>query len=145
MWTNEHSVETAADPSSVYSLMSDVASWPEWNAGVERIDLDGPFAAGTAGRMAMPGLDTLDFRLVWVEPDRGFEDETPMPGAGVTVHVRHELAPLAGGGTRITYRCSISGPASDTIGPEIGPAVTADFPQVMSALAARAEAAAGAG
>lgn len=145
MWTYEHSVETTAEPSAVYSLMRDVASWPVWNAGVERIDLDGPFAAGTSGRMAMPGQESIEFRLVWVEADRGFEDETPLPDAGVTVHVRHQLAPLGRGGTRITYRCSISGPAAGTAGAEIGLAVTGDFPQVLAALAARAEGAAVAG
>ena len=56
------------------------------------------------------------------------------------VRVRHSLEPLATGGTRITYRATVEGPASNTMGPEIGPAVTADFPDVMAALAARAEA-----
>jgi hypothetical protein len=34
----------------------------------------------------------------------------------------------------------IDGPAADEVGPDLGPAITADFPEVMAALSARAEA-----
>jgi hypothetical protein len=33
----------------------------------------------------------------------------------------------------------ITGPAAETEGPEIGPEISGDFPQVLAALAARAE------
>ena len=33
----------------------------------------------------------------------------------------------------------ITGPAAETVGPEIGPEISGDFPQVLAALAARAE------
>jgi hypothetical protein len=41
--------------------------------------------------------------------------------------------------SRITYRMEITGPAAETLGPEIGPEISGDFPQVLAALAARAE------
>jgi hypothetical protein len=90
--------------------------------------------------MVIPDQGSLPFRLAWVGEGRGFEDETEVPGAEVVVRVRHSLEPLAAGGTRITYRATVEGPAADALGPEIGPAVTADFPEVIAALAARAEA-----
>jgi hypothetical protein len=40
---------------------------------------------------------------------------------------------------RITYRATIDGPAADAVGPIIGPDITADFPDVLVALASRAE------
>jgi uncharacterized protein YndB with AHSA1/START domain len=141
MWSYETSLETRASAEAVFEFFRDVASWPEWNAGVERIELEGPFAGGTSGTMVVPGEEPLAFRLVWVGEGRGFEDETPIPDAGVVVRVRHTLDPLASGGTRITYVATVEGPAADAAGPEIGTAVTADFPEVMAALAARAEAA----
>lgn len=58
----------------------------------------------------------------------------------MTVRVRHSLAPIDGG-TRITYRCVIDGPAADELGHQIGPAITGDFPEVMAALANCAQAA----
>src|SRR5918911_1861623 len=140
MWAYEHSLETAAGAETIFAILRDVRRWPEWNAGVERIDLDGPFATGTTGVMVIPDQASLPFRLAWVGEGRGFEDETEIPGAEVLVRVRHSLEPLAAGGTRITYRATVEGPAADTLGQEIGPAVTADFPEVIAALAARAEA-----
>jgi polyketide cyclase/dehydrase/lipid transport protein len=140
MWTYEHSLETVAGAETIFEIIRDVGGWPEWNQGVERIDLDGPFATGTTGVMVIPDQGSLSFRLAWVGEGRGFEDETEIPGAEVVVRVRHSLEPLAGGGTRITYRATVEGAAAEVLGPEIGPAVSADFPEVMAALAARAEA-----
>lgn len=139
MWTYEHSTETSADRNAIFALFKDVSTWPEWNAGVERIELDGPFASGTTGTMFMPGQDAIGFRLVWVAEGEGFEDETEIADAGVLVRVRHTLEALRNRGTRITYSATIDGPAADDVGPRIGPAITADFPEVMSALARRAE------
>jgi len=42
--------------------------------------------------------------------------------------------------TRVTYRMEITGPAADTLGQQIGPEISGDFPQVLAALAERAEA-----
>jgi Polyketide cyclase / dehydrase and lipid transport len=140
MWTSTHTVDSAATTGVIFDILRDVSRWPEWNAGVLRIDLDGSFATGTSGVMHMPDQAPLRFRLAWVADGRGFEDETEIPGADVLVRVRHWLEPLANGGTRITYQASIEGPAANTLGPEIGPVVTADFPEVLAALVARAEA-----
>ena len=48
------------------------------------------------------------------------------------------LEAVPDGGTRITYRTEIGGPTADQVGPELGPAITADFPHVLAALAALA-------
>jgi hypothetical protein len=88
--------------------------------------------------MKIPGEEPLEFRLVQVGPD-GFEDETPMPGAGITVRVRHQIEPLASGRSRVVYRATADGPNAEKLGPQIGPQVTADFPAVLAALKARAE------
>jgi carbon monoxide dehydrogenase subunit G len=140
MWSYEHSLDTPADAATIFEILRDVGRWSEWNPGVERVDLDGPFATGTTGIMVVPEQGSFSFRLAWVGQDRGFEDETEIPGADVLVRVGHSLEPLPAGGTRVTYRATVEGPAADTLGTEIGPAVTADFPEVMAALAARAEA-----
>jgi hypothetical protein len=140
MWTYEHSIKTTARVETIFEILRDFSRWSEWNPGVERIDLDGPFATGTSGVVVIPDQGPLNFRLAWVDEGRGFEDETEIPGVDVIVRVRHSLESLASGGTRITYRATVEGPAADALGPEIGPAVTSDFPEVMAALAGRAEA-----
>jgi hypothetical protein len=58
---------------------------------------------------------------------------------GLVIRVAHRLAPLTGGGTSITYRVEVSGPEADTVGEQVGMAVSADFPEVIAALAAAAD------
>ena len=141
MWTYDYSAETVAEPEAIFDLFRDIATWPRWNPGVESMELDGAFAAGTTGTMKTQGKDPLRTRLLSVEEGRGFEDETEIPGAGVVVRVRHALTTLSDGRTRITYSVTIDGPAADAVGPEIGPEITADFPAVVAALISEAEAA----
>src|ERR671923_276430 len=46
----------------------------------------------------------------------------------VTLRLSHSLEPVEGGGTSIVHRLEIGGPAADRVGPELGPAITEDFP-----------------
>ena len=135
MWQYEHSIDTTADTDSVWREWSDVSAWPTWNAGIEKIEVDGPFAAGTTFRMTPPGEEPITLRLTEVSPGESFTDE--MDGGDFVVRTVHRVAPLATGGSRITYRTEIVGPAAGQVGPELGPAITADFPDVLAALAAR--------
>ena len=133
MWTTEHTVETPASADAVYALYADVAGWPAWDESVDLAELDGPFAAGTTGRLRPAGLETLPFTLVWAEVGRGFTDETPFMGH--LLRFVHLLEAAAGGGTRITHRVEIDGPAAA----EMGPNVASDLPEAMAALVAAAE------
>ena len=137
MWEYEYSVETPASPAVVWRHWADVAAWPSWNAGIEKIQVDGPFQVGTRFTMTPPGDDPVTMRLTEIVPGELFTDEAD--GGDFVVRTVHRLEPVASG-TRITYRTEISGPAADAIGPEVGPAITADFPDVLGALARLAEA-----
>jgi hypothetical protein len=48
MWEYELSVWTAARPDAVWRRWSDMATWPEWNDGVETITGDAPDGLGPA-------------------------------------------------------------------------------------------------
>ncbi len=133
MWTTEYALATTASPEAVWKLLGDVESWGTWNAGIETIELDGPLAVGTSFRMKPPDEDVLTSTVVVLEPNRLFADETDM--GDLVIRVVHLLQPLADGGTTITYRVEVSGPAADAIGEEVGTAVSADFPDVLAALA----------
>lgn len=133
MWTTEHTVETTASADTVFALYADVAAWPTWDESVVLAELDGPFAAGSTGRMRPAGIETLPFTLLSVEDGRGFTDETPFMGH--VLRFVHLLEPVADGGTRITHRVEIDGPAAA----EMGPNVASDLPEAMAALAAAAE------
>jgi hypothetical protein len=140
MWEYEHSVETSATPQALWQHWSDMATWPEWNEGVETIDVEGPFAVGTIFTMTPPGQEPIRMRLVDVRPEESFTDE--MDAGDFVVRTEHRLEPVppAGRGrTRIVYRMEITGEAAGHIGPELGPQISADFPAVLAALAKRAE------
>ena len=103
MWAVEHNVETSARGQADWRHWADVQRRPEWNAGVERIELRGPLAV-------------------------------------IIVRTTHRIEHVGDERSRITYRMEITAPAAETVGPEIGPEISGDFPQVLAALAARAEA-----
>ena len=77
----------------------------------------------------------LSYRLVKVDPEREFVDETPV--GDIVVRVSHLLEPLPSGRLRITYAVRIDGP--DEQANEIGPLITADFPDTIAALVSLAK------
>jgi uncharacterized protein YndB with AHSA1/START domain len=137
VWEYECSVETTAAPEVLWRHWSDMAAWPQWNDGIETIDVEGPFEVGTAFTMTPPGDEPIRMRLVEIKPGESFTDE--MDARDFAVRTEHRLEPAAAGLTRIVYRTQITGQAAGHIGPELGPQITADFPEVLAALAKRAE------
>ena len=133
MWTHEQSIETSASPARVWQLFVDVARWKDWNAGIEKIEIHGPFANGTTFTMQPPGQDVITSKLIDVKPNEGFTDETVVDDTRVIVS--HWLVTLPSGRTKIIYSTEITGPAAD----EFGPLVTSDFPEVLAALKRLAE------
>ena len=91
MWEYEHSIETTANPEALWQHWTDMATWPQWNAGVETIDVEGPFEVGTAFTMTPPGDEPIRMRLVEVELGRSFTDE--MDAGDFVVRTEHRLEP----------------------------------------------------
>ena len=134
MWTYEHTFRAQASPAEIWRLVSDVTTWPRWDAGTERMELDGPFAVGTTGRMHLVGQGALPFTLVEVEPERLFTDVTDL--GDVVVRFEHHFSPLPGGtGTELRHRVVLTGNAPDEQLAAIGEAITEDVPRTMAALA----------
>jgi len=137
MWVAEHTIETTASPEAVWRQWSDVVGWPEWNRDIERIELVGPFAAGGRITMTPAGQEPIELRIAEaVEPEQ-FVDVADL--GEIIVRTIHRVERLGQGRARVTYRMEISGAAADTLGPQIGPEISGDFPQVLAALAERAE------
>ena len=138
MWTVEHSIETSALPDQVWPLWADVPGWPEWNGDIERIELDGRFAPGGRILMTQIGQETIELRIAEAREPELFVDEADL--GGILVRTTHRVERLGHERSRVTYRMEISGPDADTLGPQLGPAISADFPETLAALVARAEA-----
>jgi hypothetical protein len=130
VWRIEHSIETAASPEAVWGIFRDVSGWKRWNAGIERIHLEGPFADGSWLEMKPPGQDAFRSKLVEVRENESFVDETRI--GDLVVAVAHRIEALGTRGTRVTYAVEATGPGAS----DIGPAVASDFPEVLAALAA---------
>jgi hypothetical protein len=134
-FTYTHAVEADVSAEAVWSLYEDVATWPLWDSQAEWVTRDGPFATGTTGAMKFEGQEPLRYRLAKVDPGREFVDETPV--GELVVRVSHLLEPTGPGRLRITYRAEIDGPEEQA--EEIGPLITADFPDTMASLVALAQ------
>jgi uncharacterized protein YndB with AHSA1/START domain len=133
MWTTEHQIEAAATPEAVWRLWEDVPGWRRWNADLQRAELSGPFGAGSTITMVSPGQEPIELRIAEaVEPER-FVDEADL--GPIVVRTEHRVERLPDGRSRIVYRMEITGPEADTMGPELGPQISADFPDVLRELA----------
>jgi polyketide cyclase/dehydrase/lipid transport protein len=137
MWVNEQAVETTAAAEDIWALWADVATWPTWNADIDRIELEGPFATGSTIVMTPVGDDPVELRIVEAAEPTLFVDEAE--GGDFVVRTTHRIEPLEAGRNRVVYRMEIGGAAGDTVGPQIGPEISGDFPQVLAALVALAE------
>ena len=100
------------------------------------VRLEGPFQVGSQVTMMPKGQDPITSLILEATENQAYADQTDL--SDVTLRFSHDLQPLAGGGTRVTHRLAITGPAADQLGPELGPAITEDFPEAMEALLARA-------
>jgi Polyketide cyclase / dehydrase and lipid transport len=138
MWAAEHSIETTASPESIWRLWSDVSKWGEWNADIERIEISGPFATGSTIAMTPVGQDTVELRITKASKPNLFVDEADLGEVLVTTF--HRIEPLDHERSLVTYRMEITGSAADTVGPELGPEISGDFPETLAALVQRAAA-----
>jgi hypothetical protein len=138
MWAAEHSVQTTASPESIWRLWSDVSTWGDWNTDIERIKISGPFATGSTIAMTPVGQVTVELRITKASEPNLFVDEADLGEVLVTTF--HRIEPLDNERSLVTYRMEITGPAADTVGPELGPEISGDFPETLAALVERAAA-----
>lgn len=131
-WTTAHSEQTDLAPAAVWAALQDVHEGRRAAAGGDVFEIHGPFAVGTELSVTPAGQDTFRSTIVELEPEHRYADETTY--GDVTLRFTHTLDSVPGGGTRITHTLLISGPAAATVGPELGPQISADFPEAMAGL-----------
>jgi hypothetical protein len=134
MWQCEHGIETKASPETIWAIFTDVPGWVKWIAGLESIVINGPFEAGSTFVMTPKGQGPVTSRLAEVKENEAFVDESRL--GETVIRVVHRIERIAPERTRITYSPQVTGPSAE----EIGKAISADFPIVLKALAALAEA-----
>ena len=138
MWVHEHSAQTALSPEAVWRVLRDLDDWASWDTSMESVRLQALFAVGSEVVMTPKDQDPITSVIVDAVENERYADETSLHG--VTLRFSHTLLPLAGGGTRVIHRLEITGEHAARVGPELGPAITQDFPEAMDALLERAAA-----
>jgi Polyketide cyclase / dehydrase and lipid transport len=103
----ECSEETAASRADVWALWSDPARWPEFDDGIVRAKLDGPFVAGAKVRLKPKGGPAAWLEIVTAEPNAGFSTLARLPLA--QMRFAHSLSDAAGGRLRITSTIRVTG------------------------------------
>ncbi|HST19145.1 MAG TPA: SRPBCC family protein [Gaiellaceae bacterium] len=137
MWSTEYSQETTATPERIWRLWAAVEEWPSWNADIEQIELSGPFAPG--GRIVMKpfGGDPVELQIADASEPELFVDEADF--GEIVVRTIHRIERIDDARARVVYRMVITGPQAETLGPQIGPQISGDFPETLAALVERAE------
>lgn len=138
MWTHEHTAETALAPEAIWRVLKDIDNWPRWDTSMEEVTLEGPFAVGMRVTMKPTGQDPITSVITEANENERYADETDL--GDVILRFSHTLTSLPHGGTRVTHRLEITGPKAGPKAGELGPAITADFPEAMQALLACAAA-----
>jgi uncharacterized protein YndB with AHSA1/START domain len=128
MWATEHSIETDVAPEAIWRAWADVARWPSWNGDIARIELRGPFAAGSTIAMTTADQDTVELRIAEAVAGERFIDEADV--GGTAIRTVHRIDRRHDGRTRVVYRLQADGPAAE----QIGPAISSDFDDTLAAL-----------
>lgn len=138
-WSTEYSAETNVDPQAVWAVLRDTRTGDKHVSGGNTYVIHGPFAVGTELSVTPDGSDeALTSTIVELVDGVAYADRTYFNGLILTD--RHELTPLADGGTRITHQLIIGGEAAATVGSNLGPQISEDYPAVMDELIAAASA-----
>lgn len=127
-----------ASPQAVWQVLRDLDTWAAWDTSMDWVRLQGEFGVEAEVVMKPKGQDPITSVIVAATENQVYADETNL--GEVTLRFSHTLEPLGTGGTRVIHRLEITGPAADQVGPELGPAITEDFPDAMAALLACAAA-----
>jgi len=132
MWLFEHSVEAPVSRERVWALWTDVESWPSWNPGVVRAELDGPLAEGTTGSVRASGGPASKLRVLGVDPERRFVTEASE--RLIRLRFDHELDDSQDGQLRITQRVQMTGLATPLMRRTIGPRLERSIPVALANL-----------
>ncbi|KQR53387.1 polyketide cyclase [Leifsonia sp. Leaf336] len=136
MWTTEEVAETTASRSAVWEAVRDLHTGDLTYPGADRFELHGPFEVGTELTVTPEGQEPIRSRIVELSAGRAYADLTEFGEVQLTF--RYDLDDREEG-TVVRYSLTIDGADSDTVGPELGPQISADFPASLAALLAEAE------
>lgn len=109
------SVDIAAPPDVVWSVMADAERWHEWTPSVTSIRLldHAPLRVGSRALIRQPKFPPATWQITALDPGRSFTWKSGAPG--MWVYARHSVAPIDGG-SRATLSLHFDGAIGRLIG-----------------------------
>jgi hypothetical protein len=136
-----HTIEIEASPAEVWAVLTDTASFPDWNPFVTALKGELRVGARLSVTIAPPGRRSTTFRptVLAAEPPRELRwlGRVLVPGLFDGEH-SFRLEPTAAGGTRLTQAESFSGILVRPFGGNLD-STEVGFKQMNEAVKARAE------
>ena len=112
---HETSIDIAAPPERVWTVMSDIDRWPEWTESVDTAQRGepGPLVVGSTATIKQPKLASSKWVVTEADPATGFVWQSK--SFGVTTTGGHHIEALADGGTRARLTLAMSGPLAPVV------------------------------
>ncbi len=131
MWQTSYSAITDLPVEDVWAALRDVHTGAKPNAGGDTFVIHGPYEVGTEVSVTPKGQDTFRSVITELVPNEVYADQTQFGDLVLTF--RHRFSPT-GDGVKVTHELVIDGESADQVGPELGPQISADFPDAMQSL-----------
>lgn len=136
-WSIEARCPTSAAKEEVWKLWANVATWPQWDHGLDWCRLEGPFAVGTKGTLQPTGSKPFPFVLTHVDPGHGYIDVTQLPLTKLIF--THKLHKLSNVKCEIHHQARCTGLLAPLLYFNLRRALKKGMPQAVAHLAQLAE------
>jgi hypothetical protein len=136
-WSTTSVLETDVGPAALWSCaFADPAAWPRWDLELLDAEADGLLRKGAVVAVRRRVGGSRSFAVTEATEGGVLALEARLTLA--RLRVRHELAPVAGGGARVTSTVALDGPLARWWARRIGPRVQRTLPTAQRAAAALA-------
>ena len=134
----ERSIEIAASPDRAWTVLSDVARWPEWTPSVESVaNVPATLGVGSTAVVKPRGNPKSIWTVTEWNPDQNFTWTTTVRGAKTIGE--HVIEPLGDGHCRVTLAIQVDGLLAAVLKPLLGGRVVGNLEAEAAGLKRRSE------
>lgn len=132
----EESIHIAVAPTVIDQIWSEVDRWHLWDPDTKQARLNGPFAAGTRGRIVPSKGMGIPMQVTERSAGRSFTVEGYIPL--FRIHFEHTVTAVDGG-SEVVHGVWFTGALAFLFGPGVAKQVRQGLPKTMRSLKAYAE------
>jgi len=131
-----HSIETSASPEHIWEIWTDVATWKDWDSGLQDAEMEDAFALNSKGVILSLDGRKARFKVVAYQPGQSYTYKTRLPLGGL--YVKRTLSER-NGQTVFTHEVWFSGLTKGIFAKALGADFMQKLPGAMQALQTIAE------